>query len=163
MQSDGQLDHHEYLADKAMMPLELVESLERCIGPVGSIISWHKTYENTRNKEMAVLYPHKTDFLDDCITRTVDLEDVFKTGYVDIAFEGSTSIKKVLPIIVPDLSYDDMDIGDGTVAMDGWKKMLNLPIGSERDRQRKALLEYCKLDTLAMVRIYQFVDGLVSA
>ena len=162
MQSDGRLDHHEYLADKAALPLELVESLEQCIGPVGSIISWHKTYENTRNMEMAALYPQKADFLNDLTQRMVDLEDVFTTGYVDIAFGGSTSIKKVLPIIVPDLSYDDMDIGDGTAAMDGWKKMLNMPVGIERDRQREALLEYCKLDTLAMVRIYQFVDDLMA-
>ena len=50
----------------------------------------------------------------------------------------------------------------GTAAMDGWKKMLAILTGKEREDQRKALLEYCKLDTLAMVRIYQFVDELVS-
>jgi len=163
MQSDGSLEHHEYLADEAKLPLELVQGLEQCIGPIGSIISWHKTYENTRNKEMAVLYPDKANFLNDLTSRMVDLEDVFKTGYVDIAFEGSTSIKKVLPVIVPDLSYEDMEIGDGTAAMDGWKKMLNMPFGEDRDAKRAALLEYCKLDTLAMVRIHQFVDDLVAA
>ena len=50
----------------------------------------------------------------------------------------------------------------GTAAMDGWKKMLAMSLGNVREVQRTALLEYCKLDTLAMVRIYQFVDELVS-
>jgi hypothetical protein len=163
MQQDGQLDHREFLSDEAKLPLELIQNLEQCIGHKGSLISWHKTYENGMNKMMAALYPDKADFLTDLIDRTTDLEDVFKNGYVDIAFGGSTSIKNVLPVIAPDLSYAGMDIGDGTAAMVGWKKMLGMPVGPEREAQRKALLEYCKLDTLAMVRIYQFVDDLVAA
>lgn len=159
---DGTLTHHEYLADKAQMPQEMIEALKACIGNRGSIISWHKAFENTRNKEMAALYPDHAEFLNDVIERTVDLEDVFKTGYVDIRFGGSTSIKKVLPVIVPDLSYSDMDISDGTMAMDGWKKMLAMSAGEKRDKLRKALLDYCELDTLAMVRIFEFVESLAQ-
>lgn len=99
------------------MPLELIEHLERCSGTSGSILSWHKTYENTRNKEMALIYPQKALFLNDIIKRTADLEDLFKAAYVDIAFGGSTSIKRVLPVVVPELSYEGMEIGDGTAAI----------------------------------------------
>jgi len=95
---DGTLRHHEYLADKAQMPLEMIEALKASIGNRGSIISWHKAFENARNKEMAALYPDHAEFLNDVIERIADLEDVFKTGYVDIRFGGSTSIKKVLTI-----------------------------------------------------------------
>ena len=161
MQEDGELEHFEYLADNPQMPSELIEHLEGCIGSKGSIVVWHKAYEITRTKEMAAFYPHKADFLYGLIDRVADLEDVFKEGYVDIAFGGSTSIKKGLPVL-SDLSYDGMEVSGGTEAMEAWKTMLELPHGAERDAKRKALLEYCKQDTLAMVRIFEFVQSVVA-
>ncbi|WP_415716555.1 DUF2779 domain-containing protein [Roseibium sp.] len=162
LHENGQLDHHEHLADLPELPRPLVEAMENVIGDRGSVISWNKSFENKRNEEMAVAFPDKRDFLLNLVERTVDLMDVFKTGYVDIRFNGSTSIKKVLPVVVPDLSYEGMEIADGTAAMDGWNKMLNESDPGQRIRVRQALLEYCKLDTLAMVRIFQFVETLVS-
>ena len=78
-----------------------------------------------------------------------------KDGYVDIAFGGSTSIKKVLPVIVPDLSYDKMEVANGTDAMEAFTGMLNLAVGCERKKLRHEMLKYCKLDTLAMVKIFE--------
>lgn len=83
--------------------------------------------------------------------------------YVDIRFLGSTSIKKVLPVFAPDLSYDDMVVSGGTEAMDGWMKFVGMPEGEERAKLRSALLEYCKLDTYAMVRIFEAMERLVTA
>lgn len=154
------LSHHEYISDNAEQPFGLVEELERAIGATGSIVSWNKAFENTQNKNMAERFPDKADFLLSVVDRTVDLMDVFKTGYVDIAFDGSTSIKKVLPVLVPDLSYEDMEIADGTAAMDGWAKMLAEPDPEKRNALRKSLLEYCALDTLAMVRLLDFAREL---
>ena len=88
----------------------------------------------------------------------MDLEDLFKEGYVDINFQGSTSIKKVLPVLVPDLDYAGMDVASGTDAMEAWQRLINLPVGIARDELRKSMLEYCKLDTLAMVRIFEFME-----
>ncbi|WP_171172910.1 DUF2779 domain-containing protein [Ruegeria sp. HKCCA5929] len=158
---DVTLAHHEYLAEAPLLPLAFIEELERRIGPRGSLISWHKSFENTRNREMGDLYPDKAEFLSDISARTLDLEDVFKTGYVDIRFGGSTSIKKVLPVLAPDLTYEGMDIAGGTEAMDGWMKFIDQPHGAERERLRSALLEYCKLDTYAMVRIFEEIEKLI--
>lgn len=159
---DGTLTHHEYLANEMELPIKLVEALEAGIGPTGSVLSWYKTYENSRNKDMAQLYPEKAEFLNGLVSRTLDLMDIFTTGYVDIAFGGSTSIKKVLPVVVPELSYEGMDIADGTAAMAGWANMIEETDPAKREKLRKDLLEYCKLDTLAMVKIFEFVEGFLS-
>lgn len=161
LHQDGRLDHFEYLADQPEAPRQLVEALEGAIGATGSVVAWNKAFENTRNKEMGDAFPDKRDFLLGLVERTVDLMDVFRTGYVDIRFNGSTSIKKVLPVVVPELSYDGMEIADGIAAMDGWNKMINEGDPEKRAQLRKALLEYCKLDTLAMAQIFQFAEALV--
>ena len=147
--------HFEYLATRAELPINMISSMENIIGSTGSIVSWHKSFENTRNKEMSALYPNKATFLNTISERTIDLEDIFKGGYVDIAFGGSTSIKKVLPIIVPKLNYDDLEVANGTDAMEAFNRMLTIPEGVNKEKLRREMLEYCKLDTLAMVKIFK--------
>lgn len=74
---------------------------------------------------------------------------------MDIAFAGSTSIKKVLPVIAPDLTYCGMAVASGTDAMESWKRLIAPADSDEKDHLRAAMLAYCKLDTYAMVRIYE--------
>ena len=155
--NDDLLEHVEYLADKAAMPIAMIEHMEKHIGKVGSIVSWHASFENTQNRNMAAMYPTKHEFLNGLINRTMDLEDLFKEGYVDINFQGSTSIKKVLPVLVPNLDYAGMDVASGTDAMEAWQRLINLPAGRAKDELRKSMLEYCKLDTLAMVQIFDVI------
>ena len=155
---DRELLHVEYLAEEAAMPLAMIEHMQSHIGATGSLVSWHASFENTQNKTMAAQYPDKANFLNDLIERTLDLEDVFKEGYVDIAFAGSTSIKKVLPVIAPDLTYAGMGVASGTDAMEAWIRLIAMPNGAEKDQLREAMLEYCKLDTYAMVRIFEEME-----
>ena len=81
---------------------------------------------------MSALYPNKATFLNTISERTIDLEDIFKGGYVDIAFGGSTSIKKVLPILVPELTYDSMTVANGTDAMEAFSKIIEWEDNIER-------------------------------
>jgi len=111
---------------------------------------------------MARQYPEKAEFLNALIRRTLDLEALFKAGYVDFAFGGSTSIKKVLPVLVPDLRYEDLAVSNGTDAMDSWTRLISMPDGQEKDKLRAELLAYCKLDTSAMVRIFELIERLQS-
>jgi len=157
---DTQLEHHEYLAEKPQLPLALIEEMERRIGSDGSLISWHKSFEISRGREMSEIYPDKATFLNGIANRMLDLEDIFKKGYVDIRFGGSTSIKKVLPVLAPDLTYEGMSVSGGTEAMDAWMKFVELPSGKERNQLREDMLEYCKLDTYAMVRIFEEMERL---
>jgi len=130
------------------------------IGNEGSVISWHASFEKTQNREMGKWFPESAVFLENVNNRMGDLEDVFKTAYVDVRFDGSTSIKKVLPIICPDLTYDDLEIQDGTFAMEGWERMLKAE-PAKADGIAQSLLSYCERDTLAMVEIYRFLKSLV--
>ena len=107
------------------------------------------------------MFPDKAGFLNDINDRMVDLEDVFKTAYVDAGFDGSTSIKKVLPVICPDLSYKTLEIQDGSSAMEAWQRMINTE-KDEADAIANALLSYCKLDTFAMVEIHRFIKDLLG-
>jgi hypothetical protein len=152
---DTELVHVEYLAEEAALPSAMIAHMEQHIGPTGSVISWHSSFENTQNRTMATQFPAKAAFLQGLVDRTLDLELVFKTAYVDIAFGGSTSIKKVLPVLAPELNYDGLDIANGTDAMIGWKRLIDLPDGDEKNALRTAMLAYCKLDTYAMVRIFE--------
>lgn len=69
--------------------------------------------------------------------------------------QGSYSIKKVLPALVPELSYDDMEIGDGGTASNIYGSMVSGTFEGNIEDTRRNLLEYCKLDTYAMVKIYE--------
>lgn len=155
---DTQLVHVEYLADEAALPRAMIEHMEQHIGPEGSVISWHASFENTQNKTMAKQFPDKAEFLHSLIDRTLDLEDIFASAYVDIAFGGSTSIKKVLPVLASELDYAGMEVANGTDAMEAWKGLIAMPDGEERDVLKANMLEYCKLDTYAMVRIFEEME-----
>ena len=69
--------------------------------------------------------------------------------------EGSYSLKYVLPALVPELKYDEMEISDGGMAANAWMRLWEMEDSGEIVKVRNALFEYCKLDTLAMVRILE--------
>ncbi|WP_420860548.1 DUF2779 domain-containing protein [Algirhabdus cladophorae] len=162
LQANGRLDHHEYLAQAWQSPGPLIDALRSALPATGSVVSWNKGYENGRNRAMGGLYPQHADFLQDVTDRTVDLQDIFKLGYVDVAFDGRTSIKNVLPVMVPDLTYEGMPVANGTAAMAAFARMITLPQGAERDQLRADMLAYCGLDSFAMVRIYERVLEVLS-
>jgi hypothetical protein len=68
---------------------------------------------------------------------------------------GSYSIKAVLPALVPELSYNDLDIKDGGTASNTFLSMINGTFQGNIEEARRQLLEYCKLDTFAMVKILE--------
>jgi hypothetical protein len=72
--------------------------------------------------------------------------------------QGSYSIKKVLPAFVPELSYDELEISDGGMAMEAWHQMCAAQNAEELAAIRKNLLDYCALDTLAMVRLLEVLE-----
>lgn len=162
LDADGSLHHKEYLERQARLPDRLVERMQEDFGPTGSVVSWHASFEKTRNREMAERYPDNADFLNSLNDRMVDLEDVFKTDYVDARFDGSTSIKKVLPVVCPHLDYKELEVQDGASAMEAWQRMINAA-PHEAEIIAADLLKYCERDTFAMVEIYRFLIDLVRS
>ena len=160
LKPNGKLVHREYLEREKRLPDKLIANMKADIGTKGSVISWHASFEEKQNDTMKELFPDETNFLQGINNRMVDLEKLFKTGYVDKEFGGSSSIKNVLPVLCPKLSYEDLDVKDGTGAMLAWKQLISSQ-SDEADELAKSLLEYCKLDTLAMVEIYRFLKKLL--
>jgi CRISPR/Cas system-associated exonuclease Cas4 (RecB family) len=157
----GTLTHKEFLEREARLPDRLIDQMQADIGPEGSVVSWHASFEKTQNREMGKWFPDKAAFLNDLNDRMVDLEDLFKTAYVDARFNGSTSIKKVLPVICPELGYKDLEVQDGSLAMAAWERLIAAK-GKEADQIANDLLRYCERDTLAMVEIYRFLAELAA-
>ena len=157
LDSDMKLYHYEYLADKIEnAPFELIEFLHYTVPAHGTLVSWHASFENTRNKEIAAIYPKYKDFLLDLNERTFDLEKIFMKDYRHPGFKGKTSIKKVLPVLSPEFSYKDLEIQSGTEAMENWHRIIFEKLEeSERKQIQNSLLKYCELDTLAMVKIFK--------
>jgi hypothetical protein len=89
--------------------------------------------------------------------RVVDLIIPFKQKwYDDPRFEGSASIKKVLPVLCPELTYKTLNIQEGGSAQRLWMEaVLDGARASEKDKILADLLKYCELDTLAMVELYR--------
>ena len=73
---------------------------------------------------------------------------------------GSYSIKSVLPSLVPELNYDSLAIGNGGDASTAFYNLKRVEDENEREVTRKALMEYCGLDTLAMVKILEKLNQL---
>ncbi|MBU1164788.1 DUF2779 domain-containing protein, partial [Patescibacteria group bacterium] len=136
------------------------------IGDRGSVIVWNKSFEGGRHVELAGMYPEYSNFLLDLNHRMYDLADVFKHGdYLDPKFEGSWSIKKVLPVLVPELGYQDLIIGEGGLAMLTWWEMISAGESISQDAKadiKQNLLQYCQRDTLAMVEIWRYLKRLIG-
>lgn len=162
LSENGDLAHFEFLTAGHGQQRELVDHMEATFQPGGTIIAWNKSFECACNTRMGRLLPDKAEFLHGLNDRTVDLMDPFKADYVDIRFKGSTSIKKVLPVLCPGLRYDEQAVHDGAGAMEAWLQMIEAADSVEKARIRAELLAYCKLDTLAMVEIFRVLKLVVE-
>ena len=158
------LIHKEFLHTLDTDPTPgVLEALKRDIGPQGTVLAWYDIFEKGRNELMAELQPEYKDFTNDLNGRMLDLMTPFAKGYyADKDFFGSASIKKVLPVIAPDLSYGDLDIQEGSSAQRLWMQSVYENVHSPIDKAKimDDLRKYCELDTYAMVRIYEFLAAL---
>jgi len=163
MEKESGLIHREYLADEQSDPRrELAECMLQDLPASGSIMAFNQSFEISRIKELAALFPDLRDALLALVPRFVDLIVPFrKLGYYHPDFNGSFSIKSVLPALFPndsELDYKQLGIQDGGMAMDTFANLHLLKDQSRREAIRRDLLAYCRLDTLAMVRIWQKLE-----
>lgn len=128
----------------------------------GSIIVWNKTYEAGINNYFARLYPEYSGFAEGLNSRLFDLMLVFSKGYYQHPdFHGSSSLKYVLPVLVPAMTYSDMPVAHGGQAVSAWNKLMaDDTTSDDKKRLREDMLAYCKQDTLAMVEIWKVLRSL---
>lgn len=152
--------HFEYLHESQSDPcLTITQKLHTYIGPTGTIIVWSKQFETGRNTELGIRHPEFKAFMENINKRTYDLRDIFaKQAYVHAGFKGSTSIKKILPILAPELSYKELEIQEGQNASQKWFEMVHgSKTVAEKQKIAQALRQYCGLDTYAMYKIWKYL------
>jgi len=160
-------EHFECLITEDGDPgIKIVRHLAQHMSQSGSVVVWNKSFEVSRNKDMAEMYPEHSDFLLGINDRIYDLMDCFSKGYyIHPDFQGSASIKNVLPVLVDDrdLKYEGLPISKGDEAMLAWADIITGLVPSEQiSEMRENLLRYCELDTLAMVRIWEVLSEITT-
>lgn len=161
---DGKIEHFEFLhSDETDPRLDLIARLHPLIMQSNTIVTY-SDYEKSRLKELSEqfggiaeeMFTHFSD-------REQDLCRALRSFVGDPEFAGSYSIKTVLPVFVPELSYDNLTINNGELASLRYFEMIDPNTSqSQKDEIRRALLEYCKLDTVAMVRLHEALLTKVS-
>ncbi|MEI7637510.1 MAG: DUF2779 domain-containing protein [Syntrophus sp. (in: bacteria)] len=160
----GKLYHTEFLSEPGTDPRKpLLEKLLAEIPDDACILTYNMSFEKRVLKELTSQYPKHKKIIEKWIDNIQDLMPLFRRRDVYFwKFKGSYSIKNVLPVLVPKLSYDGLEIADGGAAMDAYHKMCIAKDNPEELAQIKDnLLEYCKVDTLAMVRILDTLGELI--
>lgn len=158
----GQLSHTAFLDLSGGDPSELfAKALIAACGENGPVFVYNAAFETTRIRELAGRYPDLAEPLLAISARVVDLLPIARNRYYHHSQQGSWSIKAVLPAAVPELSYDALDgVQDGGAAMEAYHEAIQpgTDEGRKSDIERQ-LLAYCRLDTFAMVRLWQFLSG----
>ncbi|MEO6484394.1 MAG: DUF2779 domain-containing protein [Pyrinomonadaceae bacterium] len=155
----GELVHKEFLSHGDDDPPRALAAhlKDAMVGGIGTVIVWYEAFEKTRNTEMAEMFPEYATFFEEVNAKTCDLMKIFADKlYIHPDFKGRSSIKKILPVLCPELKYSDLGIGDGLTATIKWFRAatwLGLT-DNERFEIFDDLEKYCELDTFAMVAIY---------
>jgi len=150
--------HYEYLHDSKSDPRKkFLSELKKALGSSGSIVVYYQSFEIGRLRELAEAFPEEKEWVDSVISRIVDLIVPFQNfDYYNPAQKGSCSIKEVLPAVIGKNPYKDLNINNGGLASVSYYEMVFDGIDA-----RKNLLEYCKLDTWAMVLIVRELVKLI--
>jgi hypothetical protein len=164
LEADGTLSHREYLhLDETDPRLPLAAQLCQDIGPEGTIVAYNDSFERRIIKDLTYTATEYQGSLWDMLGRFFDLMKIFRDYYFHPDFRGSNSIKAILPVLVPELSYKELDVQNGGSAQVVWDELITEVDQSKRLALAQGLKAYCHLDTLAMVRLYKYLAERVSA
>lgn len=163
LSEDGQITHHEYLHEELTDPREpLIEAMTEHFKEEGSVVVYYEPFEKSRLQEMAKDFPQHAEFLKGINERVWDQMHIFTQCVEDHRLALSTSIKVVLPTFVPSLSYKDLTVQKGDQAQLEWRKMLDIKWQPTKQKKAEELKAYCRLDTLAMVKLHEHITNVVS-
>ena len=157
--------HFECLAQPGGDPrVEIAEKLLAEIPDGACVIAYNMAFEKRVLRELGESNPMLRKRLNAVTTGMIDLMEPFKRRDIyDWKMNGSYSLKSVLPVLVPEMTYKDLEIRDGAMASEAYSTMETIPDPAELSRLRKALLEYCKQDTLGLVRLLEKMRSIGAA
>ena len=155
---ESKLEHHEFLQDDESDPRDaFITSLLSVLGEHKKApIIVYSSFESARLDDLSQWFPKYAKRIDQVKNRLWDLYQVIRSNVYHPQFYGSFSIKNVLPALIPDMSYENMEVADGTEAGLAYEKMIHGGLDSkEKQSLRNALLKYCRQDTMAMVKLLE--------
>ena len=160
--SPTQLQHQMFLGVSGDDPRRAcAETLVSSLGDDGPVFVYFQSFEKSRIAELANLFPDLAVALLAINHRIVDLLPIARANYYHPEMKGSWSIKSVLPTIASDLDYTQLTVGNGGDAQAAYREIVHPNTSEERKHElTEGLREYCTLDTLAMVRLVWFLQGL---
>jgi hypothetical protein len=156
---DGNVMHDEFLASGVVNPTlmfatTLIDALAGSDGP----IVVYSSFEKSTLTDISKQFPDLANDIQAIIDRLVDLLPIVRKNTYFRDYNGSFSIKTVAPAHAPHLSYKDLNhVADGLAASAAFERIASGELLPDEDAVtlRAALLEYCKLDTLAMVEVHR--------
>lgn len=159
---DSEPEHYEFLAPYGSDPRNLlIEHLLSVLPDETCIIVYNHSFERSILSALAGNFPEYSREISSHIKNLVDLMDPFQYKHVySWRMKGSYSIKYILPALVPDLSYSDLEISNGAEAMHSYLELEYEKDPAKIETIRKNLLNYCFLDTYAMYRILEKLEDI---
>lgn len=161
----GELTHFEFLAQPGVDPrkeiaLKLLEEI-----PEGAcVIAYSIGFEKRVLRELGEFLPKLRKRLNAVTEGMIDLMEPFKRRDIyDWRMNGSYSLKSVLPVLIPEMTYQGLEISDGAMASEAYFSMADVADPAELSKLRKALLEYCKQDTLGLVKLLEKMRAMEAA
>jgi len=165
LEPDGELSHHEFLASGRGDPRRAcAESLTATLPADDAPVAVYTRFEQTQIARLMRAFPDLEDALHDISERLVDVHELARAHVYHPDFRGSFSIKTVAPALAPGFGYGDLDeVAEGTAASAAFLRVARGEFEpSEEQRLRKALLAYCKRDTLALVEVHRALRALAD-
>ena len=155
----GGMTHHAWLAEGPADPRPaLAERLIAACEGARMIVAYNAPFERSCIRQLADAVPHLAAPLESIAGRLADLLPVVRQHVYHPDFGGSFSLKRVLPALVPEGRYDGLAIAEGETASLELARLLfhgEVMAPAERERLRRALLEYCHLDTWGLVKLLE--------
>ena len=150
-------EHFEFLATDTSDPRPaFISTLCDVLGDRGSIVVYSKQFESQRLLDLASWLPEFSGRITKIQRRLWDLLPIVREHVYHPAFGGSYSLKSVLPALVPEMTYEGMEVADGQAAGVVWEMLIRGGVDWDRkDTMTKALLKYCGQDTLGLLEIVE--------
>jgi len=162
---NSDLMHYEFLGEALQdCREELAKRLSETVTNKGCILTYNMAFEKGIIADLARIYPQYSKKLMTIHGNIKDLMEPFKYRfYYTKEMKGSYSLKFVLPALLPNFSYEEMAIANGEDAVRAYKKLSSIEDEQQRNKIKKDLLEYCKLDTLAMVKLLEKLKATIGS
>lgn len=160
LHADGRTEHRSFLDLGGTDPSPgCAEALLLALDDAGPVLVY-TGYEQRVIAGLAGRFPDLRARLEAVSSRVVDLHPVTRRHFYHPDMHGSWSLKTILPVVAPDLSYGAGELQDGAAASAAWFEAQR----PETTAERRAVLaseltRYCALDTEGLLRLSRYLSA----